>query len=276
MRSSSAISLMRSSSVVVGGLGDEAVDLDGPGLGFQRVRVLERVGLVGAELVEVVVAGHVLERGERLVGGGERALGGLQRRGAGAGRRERGCQRGGAEARNAGEEVASAQVGVARCDLGWGDVGWAADQHGASLAQLTHRYAALWWCERGSGRPDAVVTPSEGALQPCTSSRPRIALISRAGEAWRVRRSGRGRLTRSGTRQRGCAAACASRRARIALDRGWRGCSRCCPYARLLFAAGRSGVTALPLGARKRDDEFDQAGSMPHVRMVAAAAGDLR
>ena len=65
------------------GLFDEAVDLDGPGAGLEGVGVLRGVGLVGAELVEVVEVGG-LALGRLGVGDGvlrgdglERGLGGV-------------------------------------------------------------------------------------------------------------------------------------------------------------------------------------------------------
>ena len=55
-----------------------ALDLDGPGTGGQTTRVLGRLVLVHAELVEIVVVGDVLKRGRFFSGGGERALDCLQ------------------------------------------------------------------------------------------------------------------------------------------------------------------------------------------------------
>ena len=151
--------------VVVGRLADEAVDLDRPGLGLERVRVLGGIALVGAELVEVVVAGDVLEGRQRLVGGGERALGRLQRGSLGAcsgkGRRQAGAE---PQCGSAGEELPAAQIHLARCDLGWCDVGRASDQHVSeprSCAESRNRDAARA-AEGENHAPDGDVTRSDG------------------------------------------------------------------------------------------------------------------
>src|SRR5262249_31787685 len=65
--------------VVVRGLGHEAIDLDLPWLYRERVCVPERILLVGAKLVVVVVARDVLERCDRLARRGQSALACLQR-----------------------------------------------------------------------------------------------------------------------------------------------------------------------------------------------------
>ena len=96
------------------------------GLVLQGVRVLGGIALVGAEFVEVVVAGDVLEGRGWLVGGGEWALGRLQRcslrahpwKRYGQARAEPQCGR-------AGDELPAAQIHLARSNLGWGDVGGA-------------------------------------------------------------------------------------------------------------------------------------------------------
>ena len=60
----------------VEGLGrlDLALDADGPGARGKAAGVLGGIGLLQAELVEVVVVGYVFIGGERFAGGGERAL----------------------------------------------------------------------------------------------------------------------------------------------------------------------------------------------------------
>ena len=63
-------------------LADQALDAHGPGLGLHALRVARRIGLVGAELVEVVVAGDIgvgVKRLQRDRAGDGRAAG-LQRR----------------------------------------------------------------------------------------------------------------------------------------------------------------------------------------------------
>jgi hypothetical protein len=121
---------------------DFAVDLHGPGTGAQGAGVLGRIGLVGAELVEVVVVGRVLERGQRL-GGGEGGVAGggqlLGRRGLGKGVAvqhfpHRGAGHGGGC--GARQEGAPPLVHGLRCDLGWErqvDAVWIAfNQHDSS------------------------------------------------------------------------------------------------------------------------------------------------
>ena len=71
---------------VVAGLADLAVDLHRPGRRLELAAVGLRVALVGAELVEVVVAGDVLERVELLAGRAERALAYVGERGPAPGR----------------------------------------------------------------------------------------------------------------------------------------------------------------------------------------------
>jgi hypothetical protein len=53
---------------VVGRLGDEAVNLQAPGLGGECMGVLARIALIGAEFVIVVVACHIFECRRRFVG----------------------------------------------------------------------------------------------------------------------------------------------------------------------------------------------------------------
>ncbi len=121
------------------GLGDFAVDFDGPGARGQAAGVLGGVALVDAELVEVVVVGDVVVAGELLAGGGEGAGDGLEL-GAGADGGARGDELAeaiGGEGRDACrgrafEEAAAgevAEVGVAGGDLGGGNVGRFADEH---------------------------------------------------------------------------------------------------------------------------------------------------
>ena len=125
---------------------DQALDLDRPRAGLERVRVLGRVGLVGAELVVVVVARRVLVVAELLhgLGTGDRRLGarqgrqlvgprGLRQRLAPGPTRERGT--GGAGGQQL-QQVAPAFVGGTRRDLAAMRVDEAvvtgADQHGGA------------------------------------------------------------------------------------------------------------------------------------------------
>lgn len=47
---------------IIGRLGDEAVNLQAPGLDDQHMGVLPRIALIGAKFVIVVVACHISER----------------------------------------------------------------------------------------------------------------------------------------------------------------------------------------------------------------------
>jgi hypothetical protein len=125
------------------GLFDHACDLDGPGAGLEAVGVVGGVGLVGAVLVEVVVAGGLGERGLGLVDGvfagdGLELVGGVH---GGCGIDEAGDgaggEGGGAESGGSGEEAAAGLAGlledVLRGDVGGSDggfeVGRFADEH---------------------------------------------------------------------------------------------------------------------------------------------------
>jgi hypothetical protein len=77
MRSSSGAIFMTSSRSKTLGLADRALHGDTPGRGLQAAGVFGRLVFAGAEFVEIVVAGDVLE-GRRLFIGAERAFDGGQ------------------------------------------------------------------------------------------------------------------------------------------------------------------------------------------------------
>ena len=108
--------------VDVDGLGllDHAGDLDGPGAGLESVGVVGGVGLVGAELVKIVVGAGLGEGGLGIVDGvlagdGLELVGGVDGcRGIDEVGDVAGGEGAGAECRGSGEEAAAVLSGTAR------------------------------------------------------------------------------------------------------------------------------------------------------------------
>src|SRR5271170_4666107 len=117
------------------GFGDFAFDGDAPRRGFEILRIFRRVGLVGAEFVEIVVVRYIVEWSDLFIGT-ERALdGGQLGSGIDVARRRnqiqqtRACESGNACDSHPLEKLTAVQVHRLGGDVGVDKIWRAANQH---------------------------------------------------------------------------------------------------------------------------------------------------